>query len=185
MTEHTPGPWKIYEHYGVKVRGRSFPVAHCPVVGTNGEHEANARLIAAAPDMLAALQDLATWVDPNENVEDVAPLNKARDAIDEALGKRRTHRMDTGTWASFNYGDTDVCEYDKPLTGGLGHFYATCQNGDSVCLCDDAHREIVESDERIAGFDFDNPDDAQTRDALEQVLDLLEVLYLNLPCPSC
>ena len=91
-------------------------------------------------------------------------------------------------WVSFNYGDTESCEYGKPLGGGLGHFYATCKNGHSVCLCDDAAREIKEANDRgenAAGFDFDNPDDSVTRDALGHVLDLLELVYLNLPCPSC
>ena len=92
------------------------------------------------------------------------------------------------TWESFNYGDMESCEYDKPATGGLGHFYATCKNGHDRCLCDDAVVEIKEANERgenAAGFDFDNPDDATTRDALAHVLDLLEVLYMNLPCPDC
>jgi hypothetical protein len=51
MTKHTPGPWVIDAYGDVTANGED--VAH--VVGHYGEEEnsANARLIAAAPDLLA------------------------------------------------------------------------------------------------------------------------------------
>lgn len=69
MTEsHTPGPWTVEPRFRY---GIGFAGAGClPIVGGNavicaiGPHdpympqEANARLISAAPDMLAALRDL-------------------------------------------------------------------------------------------------------------------------------
>lgn len=53
---HTPGPWFLDHYGGVTANGED--VAH--VVGAYGcvENEANARLIAAAPDLLAALRGL-------------------------------------------------------------------------------------------------------------------------------
>ena len=59
--KHTPGPWKItgretldrYGYQRVTIRG-GIPDAIDTIV-TVGNNEANARLIAAAPDMLAAL----------------------------------------------------------------------------------------------------------------------------------
>lgn len=71
MGKHTPGPWAISE--GRKLRQEascgSVPIkspgndlALCSVATyqrESGEWEANARLIAAAPDLLAALKNLA------------------------------------------------------------------------------------------------------------------------------
>lgn len=72
MSKHTPGPWTLI-HGGyiatkpTAAHSAKFPknvrvnVGHvCAFAeSTDGENEANARLIAAAPDLLAALEDLA------------------------------------------------------------------------------------------------------------------------------
>ena len=60
MSTHTPGPWV---RDGVKIEGNSdghrYDIAICRVHLHMQEYcEANARLIAAAPDMLAALRAL-------------------------------------------------------------------------------------------------------------------------------
>ena len=62
MTEHTPGPWvkKYYKGAEEKtgtwgVRSRLFSI--CNMVSNLGEDEANAHLIAAAPDLLEALEN--------------------------------------------------------------------------------------------------------------------------------
>ena len=52
---HTPGPWRVLHGIGV------FPMdsdSHGIALAEHhrGEHEANARLMAAAPDLLAACQ---------------------------------------------------------------------------------------------------------------------------------
>lgn len=63
-TNHTPGPWTIErDPEGMIILG---PIAHAPGViaseyvarphGINGRKEANARLIAAAPEMKALLE---------------------------------------------------------------------------------------------------------------------------------
>ena len=54
MIKHTPGPWHVSN--GVQIRSAKHQI--CKVwMMRNGEDNANARLIAAAPDMLAALKD--------------------------------------------------------------------------------------------------------------------------------
>ena len=66
MTEHTPGPWEIEEHYHFGYRWISGPehsqlaqVVWCMEdEDRSPECEANAYLIAAAPDLLEALQNL-------------------------------------------------------------------------------------------------------------------------------
>ena len=52
--KHTPGPWTVGRDYcfGPQGIGVGVIVAACP----NHEAQANARLIAAAPDMLEALR---------------------------------------------------------------------------------------------------------------------------------
>ena len=61
-TEHTPGPWQSFNGGAVvgtvENSGGSTYVADIRH-RANGESAANARLIAAAPDMLAALERIA------------------------------------------------------------------------------------------------------------------------------
>lgn len=53
-TKHTPGPWHLKTERTVKA-GRKT-VAVCPCDGITGlERDANARLIVAAPELLAAV----------------------------------------------------------------------------------------------------------------------------------
>jgi hypothetical protein len=65
MSKHTPGPWT-----GTLRGGKAIPLRahHCEALGfsvcfvsddRDGAPEANARLIAAAPDLLNALQHIA------------------------------------------------------------------------------------------------------------------------------
>ena len=61
MSGHTPGPWGVYlnedtNQYEVfHDEGRGFGRMLAKIVGERGKFQANARLIAAAPAMLAAL----------------------------------------------------------------------------------------------------------------------------------
>lgn len=90
--QHTPGPWRFY----------TGPQPHgCPIVG-NGrglmlamlshsvnypdqrdEANANARLIAAAPELLEALKDMIV-LQAGISSDPVETLHKARDAIAKA-----------------------------------------------------------------------------------------------------
>lgn len=98
---HTPGPWYVGDEFTERVgayRVRGFPISgsgkaiarvwngtehnNLPPIG----NEANAQLIAAAPDLLAALQNLENWATamatvPSLNIE---PLIAARAAIAKA-----------------------------------------------------------------------------------------------------
>jgi hypothetical protein len=60
---HTPGPWRVYQEHNVAYGDDSDHVvrmvhAHHPLVAATEESRANARLIAAAPDMLRFLETL-------------------------------------------------------------------------------------------------------------------------------
>ena len=66
MTKHTPGPWILHmgfdETYTISDTG-GCEIGHiyCESMG-DGEHEANARLIAAAPELLEAAKAVAKWL---------------------------------------------------------------------------------------------------------------------------
>lgn len=59
-SDHTPGPWEFFStDVGIGVTAPTADVAHCGGFDTRRareEEEANAHLIAAAPDMLEALK---------------------------------------------------------------------------------------------------------------------------------
>jgi hypothetical protein len=63
MSKHTPGPWHVAN--GVQIRGQRDQIARVWMM-RNGEGSANARLIAAAPEMLAALRLAQEWLQGSE-----------------------------------------------------------------------------------------------------------------------
>lgn len=86
---HTPGPWEISKlatpDYAPEFAIYAGPGPKVAIV-THGNSEANAKLIAAAPDLLAALQDLMTpAIERNPNLWHEA-RTKARAAIAKATG---------------------------------------------------------------------------------------------------
>lgn len=84
--QYTPGPWVVdYSHpdwvEGTTIWANDVVIAHA-VADQHHQTEANARLISAAPDLLAALQK----IDANaaESVEWIRRV--AREAITKATG---------------------------------------------------------------------------------------------------
>lgn len=90
MSKHTPGPWKAdLENYPIMVRSESetWPLVDelgdeegCAgvFVANTGDHKANARLIAAAPDLLEACKAALS--------DDQPYIEKCRAAIAKATG---------------------------------------------------------------------------------------------------
>lgn len=75
---HTPGPWTTYttKTSHVVMAGHRMDGTTIANVRYKGqEDEANADLIAAAPDMRQALLDLVNWYDMDEG--DLRPLMNA------------------------------------------------------------------------------------------------------------
>ena len=86
--QHTPGPW----HIGGKPQSPiifgsdGFAVADATVFhGTfkEGQTEANANLIAAAPDLLEALET-ASWL-----LADISPDGLVKQKVDAAIAKAK------------------------------------------------------------------------------------------------
>ena len=87
QTKHTPGPWHIgvrTYHAGRDVYGpKGEPVAVADdAITATPEAEANARLIAAAPELLAALQAI---MDDPDAVDHILHLDAV--AADAAIAK--------------------------------------------------------------------------------------------------
>lgn len=98
MSAHTPGPWVVGSErsphiYGPRhnlsrhANGRQHiaEVSSAQTDSTDPEAQANARLIAAAPDLLAALQMLVAAADTSYAVGTAAPeWRDARAALAKA-----------------------------------------------------------------------------------------------------
>jgi len=86
VKNHTPGPWEAHENGHIYAEERANAVARIfeNYYHRDGEANANARLIAAAPDMLAALEGVVATYRTFRNVpkreQEWTPLD------DEALG---------------------------------------------------------------------------------------------------
>ncbi len=102
-TLHTPGPWYVAHHSDID-GGQSIDIRHCCDIppSTPQIHQiarlpenalANARLIAAAPDLLSALEsafNAIAWDIPSGNLsgqEEEALLDVIRATIDKAKGE--------------------------------------------------------------------------------------------------
>lgn len=87
MSKHTPGPWRIEEgvHYAC-IRTNSGVIADMRFVGGAVRNMADARLIAAAPDLLEALTSLERISGIAAPHDDPARVT-ARAAIAKALGE--------------------------------------------------------------------------------------------------
>ena len=103
MSGHTPGPWS---HYAARLRPQ-YPLRINEIHGPNGETivkwsgfdgvskkrtvTANARLIAAAPKLLAALQSIVASLAEHDDegmIEHAEQMIAARAAIAEATGEQ-------------------------------------------------------------------------------------------------
>jgi hypothetical protein len=86
MSKHTPGPWSYAAdslkdgRYSIYHNG---PIAYCgDTTARDGDGEANARLIAAAPEMLAELRRLRK--DPRLSPTEVEAMTQV---INKATGQ--------------------------------------------------------------------------------------------------
>lgn len=97
LVAHTPGPWWIERRLGdelqVNAKHRGEGSSYCVASINHWEGEAdraNARLIAAAPDLLAALRKAAAYIGntPSFRIGHVGAMNllaECTDAINKAM----------------------------------------------------------------------------------------------------
>lgn len=82
-TNHTPGPWKHDETWGLIKYGKT------EICALHSGNEANANLIAAAPDLLSALRFLLAdyvAIEGEKLTGSSVPVEMARAAIAKAEG---------------------------------------------------------------------------------------------------
>ena len=87
-TQHTPGPWKVvtsWEDFMVEGPNREEIIFQDGPYGTPTIKQANARLIAAAPDLLEALK-LAVLQNSHDMLMTGEELRKCEAAITKATG---------------------------------------------------------------------------------------------------
>lgn len=92
MSKHTPGPWKVAKprksyRDGKMMYGIVGP--ECVIDYEDwGFTRANARLIAAAPELLDALNAMLTHMGMDEDEWNKVTFNQARAAIAKATGEQ-------------------------------------------------------------------------------------------------
>lgn len=90
--KHTPGPWKAQTHISLDrmeirdANGRRIAECAMDFPMSAKTHDANASLIAAAPELLEALQEIVTAADGEGWSQLDASFTKARAAISKASG---------------------------------------------------------------------------------------------------
>ena len=86
MSKHTPGPWRQAgeDIFGANDWWVAVATRDCTSKGSD-EPEANARLIAAAPELLEALQSLVRHCESGLDFE----LDDAKAAIQKATGGQK------------------------------------------------------------------------------------------------
>lgn len=94
-TKHTPGPWEVGEEGEILAGSSEFLVA--TAYHGRPAQEANARLIAAAPELLKTVKELVSLVCDSGlgtiseylpvNPESIERIKRARQAIARAEGK--------------------------------------------------------------------------------------------------
>ena len=85
MSAHTPGPWEVGPN-GERSKQHIY-AKNGPLLVTHlwdGCSEADARLIAAAPDMLVCLQHVLRWHDQLSTDD----INRVRAVVAQALEKQ-------------------------------------------------------------------------------------------------
>lgn len=80
----TPGEWN-YSHARGEIVSKSEGLIAELVV--NGREDNNGSLIAAAPDLLEALQELAFLYEHDEGCRELTEYKRAKAAISKALGE--------------------------------------------------------------------------------------------------
>ena len=103
---HTPGPWKIFDGWGASrfapvivdsipdIDGKCVANCICHVASTNENAADNARLIAAAPELLEALEDiLGGWryirQDPHHEAIYGVGWDRAQEKAEAAIRKAK------------------------------------------------------------------------------------------------
>lgn len=83
MSEHTPGPWEYLGHAWVQTADdKKTPIANFNFFAAT---EANARLIAAAPELLEALRMFVVWYGLRDKHDTLLPPKQQEAELAQAM----------------------------------------------------------------------------------------------------
>lgn len=95
--KHTPGPWKFDKNEGCKfIKGgkrggmqqaQYTVIAHTVGLANEEKDEANAKLIAAAPDLLDKLQKAYDFINTGASLFTLTQRHELEDSIKETIKK--------------------------------------------------------------------------------------------------
>ena len=90
MSEHTPGPWEVHDRLIMTRHGEEIARTFEPDIAEEERH--NARLIAAAPELLEAAEMAEGWIlgkcgDDVARARDISAWLGLKAAIAKATGK--------------------------------------------------------------------------------------------------
>lgn len=94
MSKHTPGPWMVGKHtndyYQCEVHSYNFEIATCWNHGGTIQEEmkANARLIAAAPELLYQLKRIVDYYSQDKDGWESPIFKDCYDVIKKATGEQ-------------------------------------------------------------------------------------------------
>jgi hypothetical protein len=92
MSNHTQEPWTLIESSRLDQPNRIVSENGMPVATLYAPQKADARLISAAPELLAAIKDMTDafghYCEGDPSDDEVAALNRAMGAIKKATGVR-------------------------------------------------------------------------------------------------
>lgn len=83
---HTPGPWRVIEKVGFSVYPEDSPVYIAFMNNARSNCEVNANLMAAAPEMLEALEDVQKYVTFQMHLDHEKEI---AEKVDKAIAKAK------------------------------------------------------------------------------------------------
>ncbi len=83
-TQHTKGPWKVAPDFSIVSEHAYYKIAEIVAGDRDGECEANASLIAAAPELLEALQAALEALRGSAGFDEI---NNAKKQVKAAIAK--------------------------------------------------------------------------------------------------
>ena len=84
MSKHTPGPWHVFKDSSIYSKHADYTLAEIVAGMTDEECDANARLIAAAPELLKALQAALDALRGSAGFDEI---NNAKKQVKAAIAK--------------------------------------------------------------------------------------------------
>lgn len=162
MNKHTPGPWTLEANDSVVVMsGQAVIVAPAPDGEPFSRQQANARLIAAAPDLLAMLERcdrLLATIQSTSGEDSSRCIQIDRDSIRQLIAKVKGGSMKLTICKSPNGAVALRSDRGQVCEMLAGYDQTRLQDAQHIAHCVNVHDKLVE----VLGAIIDNEDHAIT-----------------------